>query len=234
MAKQELDNVVAKTFVTIVLTALALSAGMLVPTGSAQAQNGPYTCVNGLVWREAVPQDFVCVSPSWRQKTRDENAHGPSLRQPGGGPNGPDTCRQGSVWRETRPSDHVCVLLQSGSRDANRRANKDAHTGYAHPEQLPRSSAASWWDNSVLLVFPAEGLVFYGWEPGRAYAPLNRNRYIDSASHARVATPPNCQKSSNRRMYVIAVDEVTGVVSNAGLVAVPLCLPEVTSVLAGK
>lgn len=205
-----------------------------VPT-AAKVDYGPYTCVNGLVWREAVPQDYVCVSPSWRQKTWDENARGASLRQPGGGAYGPDTCKQGAVWRETRPSDHVCVLFQSRSRDDNRRANKGAYAGYAHPEQLPRNATESWWaqQNTAttvdqLLVRPAAGMVFYSWEPGRGYVPLTRNLGISSENGGRMVTPPHCQKSSNRSMYVIAVDEVTGVVSNAGRVAFPLCLPELT------
>jgi hypothetical protein len=86
----------------------------------------PNTCINGMVWREAVPNDFVCVTSSWRKKTKEENVLGPSLRQPRGGPYNLDTCKQGFVWRETQPSDHVCVTPQS--RKDNLRINKGDYT----------------------------------------------------------------------------------------------------------
>jgi hypothetical protein len=41
----------------------------------------------------------------------------------------------------------------------------------------------------------------------------------------RAVTPRGCTQSYNRSMYVLAVDETTGVVSNAGRVNVPLCIP---------
>jgi hypothetical protein len=66
-------------------------------------------CLQGFVWREATPDDKVCVPPDVRTRTRNENAQAASRRQPGGGPFGPDTCRQGFVWREAVPNDHVCV-----------------------------------------------------------------------------------------------------------------------------
>lgn len=70
---------------------------------------GPYTCKPGFVWREAVPGDYVCVSPYSRDVASLDNSLGPSRKEPGGGYYGPDTCKQGFVWRESRPSDHVCV-----------------------------------------------------------------------------------------------------------------------------
>jgi hypothetical protein len=205
--------------VFIIVTALA---GALTAASPAHAQYGPYTCVVGLVWREAVPFDYVCVSPQWRDKTWQENALGPSHRQPGGGPYGPDTCKQGYVWRETRPSDHVCVPPLS--RDQNRRGNGNASTGYAHPDQLPANGTGSSWDSitqSQLLVYPPQ-LAFSSWEPGRGYGGLNGN--YGNIYGSRAVTPRGCRRSNNRSMFVLAVDEVTGVVSNAGRVDVPLCL----------
>jgi hypothetical protein len=35
---------------------------------------GPDTCLEGFVWREAVPTDHVCVTPATRQQARDDNA----------------------------------------------------------------------------------------------------------------------------------------------------------------
>ncbi|NGZ07936.1 MAG: hypothetical protein CV088_00910 [Nitrospira sp. LK70] len=66
-------------------------------------------CPQGYVWREASPQDHVCVSGQIREATRQDNAQAAARRNPGGGPFGPDTCRQGFVWREAFPGDHVCV-----------------------------------------------------------------------------------------------------------------------------
>lgn len=202
--------------------ALAVTTTPLIGTTSAQAQYGPYTCAPGLVWREAVSGDYVCVTPQWREKTQEENRLGPSLVQPGGGPYGPDTCKPGFVWRETRPSDHVCVHPQV--REDVRRGNANAYSGYAHPDQLPKNGTHAWWENATgqLLVHPAH-LSFYGWEPGRGYLPRLSN-YGDYYGN-RAVTPANCQKRDYRYMYVLAVDATTGIVSNAGRVLIPQCLP---------
>ncbi|GGW81153.1 hypothetical protein GCM10010350_77400 [Streptomyces galilaeus] len=201
--------------------ALAVATATLTVAPTALAQFGPYTCATGLVWREAVNGDAVCVSPQWRSKTWEENRLGPSRVQPGGGPYGPDTCKQGFVWRETRPSDHVCVPPES--RTVNRRANTTAYTGYVHPDQLPANGTHAYWTQygSQLAVRPSH-LSFYGWEPGRGYYGQLGN--YGSYYGDRVVTPQNCRQGSYRDMYVLAVDETTGVVSNAGRVAVPLCL----------
>ena len=73
-------------------------------------------CLMGFVWREAGPNDRVCVPPAERTETREENRLADSRRQPGGGPWGPDTCRQGFVWREAYLNDHVCVPPPSRTR----------------------------------------------------------------------------------------------------------------------
>lgn len=41
---------------------------------------GPDTCVQGYVWREAVPDDHVCVTPETRDRTRADNAAASSRR----------------------------------------------------------------------------------------------------------------------------------------------------------
>jgi hypothetical protein len=86
----------------------------------------PETCKQGYVWREAGPNDRVCVTPAVRTQTRNENAAAASRREPNGGPYGPDTCKQGYVWRETTPSDHVCVTpdVRSMAAEDNRRASE--------------------------------------------------------------------------------------------------------------
>lgn len=71
---------------------------------------GPDTCVQGRVWREAKPNDHVCVPVATRTQTRDENNRAPGLVDPDpGGPFGVDRCKSGFVWREAIPGDHACV-----------------------------------------------------------------------------------------------------------------------------
>jgi hypothetical protein len=81
-------------------------------------------CLVGFVWREARSYDHVCVPPSERAETQQENGLAGDRVNPGGGPFGPDTCKQGFVWREAirpewrsdDPDDHVCVPGSSRTR----------------------------------------------------------------------------------------------------------------------
>jgi hypothetical protein len=79
---------------------------------------GPGTCIQGFVWREAVPNDHVCVTPQVRQDTYNDNTQTAVRRSPTGGPFGPDTCVSGFVWREAFSGDHVCVTPQTRSQAA--------------------------------------------------------------------------------------------------------------------
>jgi len=67
-------------------------------------------CLEGWVWRQAIPTDHVCVTPEVRTQTAEDNAAAASRVNPNGGPYGPDTCKDGYVWREAYTNDHVCVL----------------------------------------------------------------------------------------------------------------------------
>lgn len=69
----------------------------------------PATCKQGYVWREAYAGDLTCVTPSSRQRARNDNAAAAGRIDPFGA-YGPKSCRQGYVWREARPSDLVCVV----------------------------------------------------------------------------------------------------------------------------
>jgi hypothetical protein len=51
------------------------------------------TCRRGFVWREAFPNDHVCVPPDVRAQAARDNAAADARRQPFGGSYGPDTCR---------------------------------------------------------------------------------------------------------------------------------------------
>ena len=77
---------------------------------------GPETCANGFVWREAFPNDRVCVPVETRRQAAADNAAAGSRVQPGGGAFGRQTCKSGFVWREadrnggnTPGNDKVCV-----------------------------------------------------------------------------------------------------------------------------
>jgi hypothetical protein len=70
-------------------------------------------CIEGFVWREAVPGDHVCVIPARRQQAIEDNAQADSRRSPTGGDFGVNTCVSGFVWRTATPEDLVCVTPQT-------------------------------------------------------------------------------------------------------------------------
>jgi Domain of unknown function (DUF4185) len=86
---------------------------------------GPDTCRAGFVWREAIPDDHVCVTPRARLATQQQNAEADARRAPKGGAFGLDTCLQGFVWRGAYDQDHVCVT--SGERSATAADNAAAN-----------------------------------------------------------------------------------------------------------
>jgi hypothetical protein len=82
-------------------------------------------CKSGYVWREALPNDHVCVTPEMRTKAASDNRLAPS-RTANGGPYGADTCLKGFVWREAAPGDHICVTGET--RRLTREDNSLAET----------------------------------------------------------------------------------------------------------
>jgi hypothetical protein len=76
-------------------------------------------CLMGFVWRDAFPNDHVCVTGAVRSQAAADNAQAAARRNPGGGPFGPDTCKQGFVWREASPTDHVCVTPATRTQAAS-------------------------------------------------------------------------------------------------------------------
>ncbi len=90
---------VPSTLAAILTTVPAMAAG----------DWGPDTCLEGFVWREAVPIDHTCVSGATRAQTAYDNSVAATRRSPTGGVYGPDTCLSGWVWREAVSGDHVCV-----------------------------------------------------------------------------------------------------------------------------
>ena len=81
-------------------------------------------CAQGYVWREATPQDHVCVTPGIRAQVRDDNARAASRISTSDRTYGSDTCAPGFVWRGATPQDHVCVT--PGTRAQSRADNAQA------------------------------------------------------------------------------------------------------------
>jgi hypothetical protein len=92
--------------------------------------NPPDQCVSGYVWREARPDDHVCVTPETRRRTAIENSRAAAYRNPNGGAYGPDTCLDGYLWRNAFAGDRVCVSPESRSQAAE--DNSQARGRVAH------------------------------------------------------------------------------------------------------
>ena len=81
------------------------------------------------MWREARPNDRVCVTATVRRKAAADN-RAQEQRRATPRPGTPwDACRTGFVWREATATDHVCVTGQTRLTTAtqNRRATKNVH-----------------------------------------------------------------------------------------------------------
>jgi hypothetical protein len=108
------------TAVAALLTALtglvgALS-GWFTPKDVPHPRANSEKCIPGYVWREATPEDHVCVTVQTHQQTLQDNMLAGSRRDPKGGPYGPDTCLQGFVWRDVFDGDHVCVTVETRAK----------------------------------------------------------------------------------------------------------------------
>ena len=103
-------------------TALSFSAS-LSTSAMALGAYGPDTCKQGFVWREAVGEDTVCVTPGERSLARRQNQKANLRRNPSGGAYGPNTCRNGYVWREAAEGDLVCVTPNERSQAAQQNAS---------------------------------------------------------------------------------------------------------------
>ncbi|MFN8635828.1 MAG: hypothetical protein U0893_18420 [Chloroflexota bacterium] len=94
----------------------AAAAGLDVSAGATvQGAYGPDTCINGYVWREAIPSDHVCVTPATRSQTAYDNSQAVYRRDPNGA-YGSNTCVNGYVWREAFVGDAVCVTPATRSQ----------------------------------------------------------------------------------------------------------------------
>jgi len=101
------------------------TGGPLIANPPRDCTYGPDTCMRGFVWRDAAPNDHVCVRPNVREQARVDKSQATARRNPNGGPYGSNTCLSGYVWREAFAGDVVCVTPQTRSQAArdNRQAN---------------------------------------------------------------------------------------------------------------
>jgi hypothetical protein len=92
---------------TLPHTPISIVTAIPSPTGTIGDPGVP--CLQGYVWRQAYPGDYVCVTPAERSQAAADNAAALSRVQTGGGAYGQYTCVQGYVWRQVVPDDYTCV-----------------------------------------------------------------------------------------------------------------------------
>jgi serine/threonine protein kinase len=80
------------------------------PAPIQTATLSPDACKTGYVWREATPNDRICVTPQVRERTAFDNSKAQERRNDSA--YDPETCIDGYVWREAVPGDRVCVTPQ--------------------------------------------------------------------------------------------------------------------------
>ena len=128
----------------LAVAAAALALAAIAAPALGAGNYGADTCLEGYVWRGAIPTDHVCVTPLVRMQTWQENDQAAVHRSPNCGPYGADTCLNGYVWREAVASDHVCVIpprrQQARNDNAQAAARRDmvrTWTTYYRPSQQP-------------------------------------------------------------------------------------------------
>jgi hypothetical protein len=173
----ELDTLVTNQGVEFRATHLPIAAP------SIQNVSLPYgvdTCVQGFVWREAFPEDHVCVTPQIRTQAANDNAQAGARRSPNGGPFGPATCKQGFVWREARVGDLVCVPPATRSQAAADNAAASARR-LLQPSSTPSFTRPSITAPPVVAAgasFPVSGQFFPA-----TIDPTTINIYMDRNSN---------------------------------------------------
>ena len=108
------------------LIGLVLACFVLAPLAQLDsATKSP--CVSGYVWREAGPEDYVCVTPASRSLVKQENK---TARQRWtAGAYGPHTCTSGYVWREAFKGDDVCVTPTRRDQVSEENRTARSHSG---------------------------------------------------------------------------------------------------------
>jgi hypothetical protein len=123
-------------FLATILAALVSTFNLVAASGNY----GPNTCLEGWVWREAVPGDDVCVTPATRSQTAYDNSQASLHRNP----IFKSFCRPGYVFRNAVPNDNVCVIpatrdqaVVDNGQAANRRASLNIWLSTWNDPNLP-------------------------------------------------------------------------------------------------
>ena len=135
----------ARHLIIVHLVFLGLS---LISASIAHASPHPDACIEGYVWREAFPNDHVCVMPTVREQVTVDNRLAASRSEPQGGAFGPDTCKTGFVWREASPEDHVCVTPEVRTQTA--RDNRAAASRRLMPPAAANGAPPAMTQNSAM------------------------------------------------------------------------------------
>ncbi len=85
------------------IISVGLAAGLGAAPSWAQCTYGPDQCKPGFVWRDAFPNDHVCVTGAERSQALADNQQAAQRVLANG------YCKFGFVWRAANPSDRVCV-----------------------------------------------------------------------------------------------------------------------------
>lgn len=112
------DGWVGRSF--LVFGEVVRDTGTSEPPAQLQEQGA---CKPGYVWREASPDDHVCVRPTRRAEAQHENSVA-KLRVDPTGDAGPNSCRGRFVWREAYDGDVVCV-----SKDRREQVRRENESG---------------------------------------------------------------------------------------------------------
>jgi hypothetical protein len=103
-----------------VLTFL-IPLALLLTTFTSEARAQSDECADGFVWREAFPDDHVCVSPQVRDMVKRQNHDAGQFTTQEG-----QECAPGYVFRMAGPRDQVCVT--EDERDQAEQDNRMAET----------------------------------------------------------------------------------------------------------
>src|SRR5262249_20362261 len=105
--------------------------------------------------------------------------------------------------------------------------------GYVRYPELPANGTAAYWDGVPnLWAYPSSSnFRFHLWRSGSTfpYENFGRNDINGLQSYGesggwQILAPWYCGPLDRDPVYVIAVDETTGIVSNAGRVGIPTCV----------
>jgi hypothetical protein len=171
----------AKAGLTLALVAICLGSvtGLATPAPSGAAgPAGPDSCLDGFVWRDAGPNDHVCVTPARRDRAAEDNELADSRRNPNGGEWGPDTCLEGFIWREAFPGDHVCVTparFDQVQEENARGPGLRALDIFSDTVELPRVDRPTGFVDARVTVDlnPNGAFSLHGWAQGTTLAANN-------------------------------------------------------------